>query len=132
MRRSAAVDELASQGISDVVATDAPDWRERAEAIVAGGRVVAGVDSVGGTAAGDVPAGATTTLDPAVATPGGAASVTLDVIAPTIPGEYLLLLDVVSPARGPLSALGSAPALIRVTVVAPVVAPTPTAPHRTG
>lgn len=54
VRRSAAVDELSSQGITDVVATDAPDWRERAEAIVAGGRVVAGVDSVGGPAAGDV------------------------------------------------------------------------------
>lgn len=37
-----------------MVATDAPDWRERAAALVAGGRVVAGVDSVGGTAAGDV------------------------------------------------------------------------------
>ncbi|MCC4247594.1 zinc-binding dehydrogenase [Microbacterium testaceum] len=54
VRRQSAVDELAQQGIGDVVSTDAPDWREKALAIVDGARVVAGVDSVGGTAADDV------------------------------------------------------------------------------
>lgn len=54
VRRQSAVDELAQQGIGDVVSTDAPDWREKALGIVDGARVVAGVDSVGGTAADDV------------------------------------------------------------------------------
>ena len=36
-----------------------------------------------------------------------------------------MLLDVLSPSRGPLSALGSAPAIIRVTV-GEVPDPTPT------
>ncbi|WP_396645494.1 zinc-binding dehydrogenase [Microbacterium sp.] len=54
VRRQSAVDELAQQGIGDVVSTDAPDWRKKALAIVDGARVVAGVDSVGGTAADDV------------------------------------------------------------------------------
>jgi NADPH:quinone reductase-like Zn-dependent oxidoreductase len=54
VRRQSAVDELAQQGIENVVSTDAEDWREKAGAIVDGGRVVAGVDSVGGSAANDV------------------------------------------------------------------------------
>ena len=68
------------------------------------------------TTAAPVPAAASAELDPAVAGPGGAVSVTIGVTAPDAPGEYLLLLDTISPSRGALSALGSAPAIVRVTV----------------
>ena len=54
VRRSAGVDELREQGIGDVVATDDDGWRERVREVVGDGKVVAGVDSVGGSAAGDV------------------------------------------------------------------------------
>lgn len=54
VRRSSAVDELAAQGIGTVVATDTDDWRERAQALAGGAPIVAGVDSVGGAAGGQV------------------------------------------------------------------------------
>ena len=54
VRRTAAVEELAAQGIGNVVATESPQWRRTLADITAGGRVVAGVDSVGGTASGDL------------------------------------------------------------------------------
>jgi NADPH:quinone reductase-like Zn-dependent oxidoreductase len=54
VRRSAGVEELAAQGIDRVVATDADDWRDRVAEITGGAPIVAGVDSVGGTASGDV------------------------------------------------------------------------------
>lgn len=54
VRRAAGVEELREQGIGDVVATDDKGWRDRAREVVGDGRVVAGVDSVGGRAAGDV------------------------------------------------------------------------------
>lgn len=54
VRRSAGVDELREQGIEHVVATDDDGWRDRVREIVGGSPLVAGVDSVGGTAAGDV------------------------------------------------------------------------------
>lgn len=54
VRRQSAVDELAQQGIHNIVSTDADDWREKALAIADGARIVAGVDSVGGTASNDV------------------------------------------------------------------------------
>jgi NADPH:quinone reductase-like Zn-dependent oxidoreductase len=54
VRRADGVAELGEQGIGDVVATDDDGWRERVAAIVGDGRIVAGVDSVGGSAAGDV------------------------------------------------------------------------------
>ena len=54
VRRSAGVDELREQGICDVVATDDDGWRERVREVLGDGKVVAGVDSVGGSAAGDV------------------------------------------------------------------------------
>jgi hypothetical protein len=73
-----------------------------------------------------VPAPVTTRLDDVVFAPGGASEVLLGLQAPDAPGNYLLLLDVLTPESGPMSALGSAPAIIRVTVNAP--APTPTAP----
>lgn len=54
VRRAAGVDELSALGIGDVVATDADDWRERVAEITGGAPIVAGVDSVGGAASGEV------------------------------------------------------------------------------
>jgi NADPH:quinone reductase-like Zn-dependent oxidoreductase len=54
VRRAEGVEELREQGIGDVVATDDDGWRDRVREIVGDGRVAAGVDSVGGAAAGDV------------------------------------------------------------------------------
>ncbi|GAB3600834.1 zinc-binding dehydrogenase [Microbacterium tumbae] len=54
VRRTAGVEELRSQGIGNVVATDQGDWREQASAITGGAPLVAGVDSVGGTSSGEV------------------------------------------------------------------------------
>ena len=54
VRRTAGVDELRAQGIGDVVATDQPDWRDQVAALTGGAPIVAGVDSVGGSSAGDV------------------------------------------------------------------------------
>ena len=64
----------------------------------------------------DVPAPAVAVLAPEAATPGGETTVRLRLVGPSDPGEYLLLLDVVSPSQGSLSARGSAPALVRVSV----------------
>ena len=54
VRRAAGVEELRGQGIDHVVATDDDGWRERVHDIVREAPLVAGVDSVGGPAAGDV------------------------------------------------------------------------------
>ena len=54
VRRADGVAELAEQGIEQVVATDDDGWRDRVREIVGDAPIVAGVDSVGGTAAGDV------------------------------------------------------------------------------
>ncbi|WP_017203183.1 zinc-binding dehydrogenase [Microbacterium algeriense] len=54
VRRSAGVEELREQGIDRIVATDQDDWQAQAEAITGGARIVAGVDSVGGAASGQV------------------------------------------------------------------------------
>jgi NADPH:quinone reductase len=54
VRRAAGVDELAAQGIDRIVSTDAADWRERVAEITGGAAIAAGVDSVGGSASGDV------------------------------------------------------------------------------
>lgn len=54
VRRAAAVEELASQGITDVVSTDSDDWRTRVKEVTGGAPIKAGVDSVGGAAAGQV------------------------------------------------------------------------------
>ncbi len=72
-----------------------------------------------------VPAPSSVVLGLAVGSPGGELAVILDLVAPETPGEYLLLLDVVSPVHGPLSALGSAPALVRVSVSEAPAAPVP-------
>ena len=73
-----------------------------------------------------VPVPVSATLDLEASVPGSGLVVTLDLVAPPMPGEYLLLLDVVSPAHGSLSALGNAPALVRVRVTpAPASVPAP-------
>ncbi|MGW6442848.1 zinc-binding dehydrogenase [Lentzea sp. NPDC055074] len=54
VRRADGVAELREQGIGDVVATDDDGWRDRVREIVGDAPIKAGVDSVGGTAAGDV------------------------------------------------------------------------------
>ncbi|WP_243224944.1 zinc-binding dehydrogenase [Microbacterium sp. CIAB417] len=54
VRRSDGVEELRAQGIENVVATDQDDWRAHASALTDGAPIVAGIDSVGGTASGDV------------------------------------------------------------------------------
>jgi hypothetical protein len=84
------------------------------------------------TTAAPVPAATSTELESAIAGPGGSVAVSLDVVAPDTPGDYLLLLDTISPNRGPLSALGSAPALVRVTVTEAPPDPTPIPPQRRG
>ena len=54
VRRTDGVAELAEQGIERVVATDDDVWRERVREIVGDAPIVAGVDSIGGSSAGDV------------------------------------------------------------------------------
>ena len=54
VRRSSGVEELAAQGIGDVVATDQEDWEEQARTLIGDAHVAAGLDSVGGEAAGEV------------------------------------------------------------------------------
>lgn len=54
VRRAAGVEELAAQGIGDVVATDAEGWRDRVREIVGDAPIVAAVDSVGGQASGEL------------------------------------------------------------------------------
>jgi NADPH:quinone reductase-like Zn-dependent oxidoreductase len=54
VRRADGVDELREQGIEQVVATDDDGWRDRVREIVGDAPIVAGVDSVGGSSAGDV------------------------------------------------------------------------------
>ncbi len=81
-----------------------------------------------------VPAPLTVRLDDAVSAPGGTSDATLELRAPAEPGTYLLLLDVLTPESGPLSAMGGAPAIVRVTVnmaaPTPTLDPTPAAPQR--
>ena len=81
-----------------------------------------------------VPAPLTVRLDDAVFAPGGSADALLGLEVPAEPGTYLLLLDVLTPESGPMSAMGGAPAIVRVTVNAaaptPTVDPTPVAPQR--
>lgn len=54
VRRGAGVEELADQGITNVVATDADGWADQVRALTGGAPIRAGVDSVGGPASGDV------------------------------------------------------------------------------
>lgn len=54
VRRSAGIEELAAQGIGNIVATDTEGWIDRVQDISAGAPIIAGVDSVGGSASGEV------------------------------------------------------------------------------
>jgi len=54
VRRSAGVGELADAGIDRVVATDRHDWRDLVADITGGAAIAYGVDSVGGSATGDL------------------------------------------------------------------------------
>ncbi|WP_372467105.1 zinc-binding dehydrogenase [Microbacterium maritypicum] len=54
VRRTAGIEELRTQGIEGVIATDQDDWRDQVAQITGGAPIVAGVDSVGGSSAGDV------------------------------------------------------------------------------
>ncbi len=54
VRRDAGVDELGAVGIRNIVSTENADWRERAAEILGAAAPRAAVDSVGGSAAGDL------------------------------------------------------------------------------
>jgi NADPH:quinone reductase-like Zn-dependent oxidoreductase len=54
VRRHAEVAALADAGISDAVAADDPTWRDRVRQLAGDQPIVAAVDSVGGTASGDL------------------------------------------------------------------------------
>jgi NADPH:quinone reductase len=54
VRRDAGVSELEGLGIGNVVSTEGENWRERVADITGGAPIVAGVDSVGGAASGEV------------------------------------------------------------------------------
>lgn len=50
VRRSAAVDELATFGVTNVIATDSVGWRDRAKELAGDAGYAAAVDSIGGAA----------------------------------------------------------------------------------
>lgn len=54
VRRAAGVDELRTQGIERVIATDGDGWRDELASITGGAPITVGIDSVGGSSAGDV------------------------------------------------------------------------------
>ncbi|MFS0852422.1 zinc-binding dehydrogenase [Microbacterium sp. 179-I 3D4 NHS] len=54
VRRAEGVEELRSQGIENVVATDQDGWREEVARLLDGAEPAVGVDSVGGAASGEV------------------------------------------------------------------------------
>lgn len=54
VRRHAGIDELSAVGIRNIVSTESADWRERATEILGDAAPRAAVDSVGGSAAGDL------------------------------------------------------------------------------
>jgi hypothetical protein len=78
-----------------------------------------------------VPAPVTAIVPEAASRPGGQGIARLDVVAPKDVGSYLLIIDIATPLAGPLSAAGSAPAIVRVTVTDPPPA-VPTIPLEGG
>jgi NADPH:quinone reductase-like Zn-dependent oxidoreductase len=54
VRRAAGVAEMAAHGIENVVATDSEGWPDQVREIVGDSAIRAGVDSIGGTASGDM------------------------------------------------------------------------------
>ncbi len=106
----------------DPSATPDPDATMRT--LVRGANLVATWVSADGQA---VPEALIAELPLGVSEPGGVADVMLQLRAPATPGTYLVLLDVVTQDNGPLSSLGTTPAIIRVTVN-PLATPAPPAP----
>lgn len=51
VRRAAAVEELRATGIETAVATDSPDWSERARTLIGDGQIMHGIESLGGDGA---------------------------------------------------------------------------------
>lgn len=51
VRRAAAVEELRATGIDTAVATDNPDWSERARTLIGDGQIMHGIESLGGDGA---------------------------------------------------------------------------------
>lgn len=54
VRREEAVDELAAEGIGNVVSSEQDDWQVRARALTGGAAVVRAVDSIGGRASDEL------------------------------------------------------------------------------
>lgn len=54
VRGANGVAELAAEGIGNAIATEAPDWRAQVAALAGGAPVIAGIDSIGGTATDDI------------------------------------------------------------------------------
>ncbi|TIC89031.1 NADPH:quinone oxidoreductase [Nocardioides sp. GY 10113] len=54
VRRDAGITELKEEGIGNIVSTESDGWAERVTELTGGAPIKAGVDSVGGSAAGDV------------------------------------------------------------------------------
>jgi len=54
VRKAARVDELAEQGIGNVVATDSEGWEDRVREITGGAPITTALDSVGGSASGEL------------------------------------------------------------------------------
>lgn len=54
VRRAEGVEELRAQGIERVISTDSGSWRDELATVTGGADIRVGVDSVGGSAAGDV------------------------------------------------------------------------------
>lgn len=48
VRRSEAAEEIEAAGMTNVVSTSEPDWKDKAREIIGEGRVVSAIDSVGG------------------------------------------------------------------------------------
>ncbi|MBE1515516.1 zinc-binding dehydrogenase [Nesterenkonia halotolerans] len=54
VRRDAGVDELAEQGITQIVSTETAGWEDRVAEITGGAAITAGIDSVGGESSNQV------------------------------------------------------------------------------
>lgn len=54
VRRAEAVEELRALGIDNAVSTDAAGWQDKVKALTGGAPIVAAVDGVGGTGAGEL------------------------------------------------------------------------------
>ena len=54
VRRDAGVEEMSALGIANAVSTAGEGWKKKVRAITGGAPIRAGVDSVGGTASGDI------------------------------------------------------------------------------